>query len=201
MTDKEQKITQEELKELLLYEPETGLFWWLVPKQGRNIERPAGTESEYGYRSITIEGYSYSYHRLAFFYMTGEWPPEYVDHKDGNARNNRWDNLRLATAQQNAQNKKRKFNSFTGIKGVVKDFRSDTWHVHMKIDNNVISRGPFYNYQDACKEYDRLAGEGFGEFAKQETPRQQRATFNNKEVHEAIEDFIKNKKLVGGRYI
>jgi len=131
----------------------------------------------------------------------GEWPPEFMDHIDGNPANNAWENLRPATAAENARNRKRKYDSYTGIKGVVRDYRSDTWHVHMMIDNNVVSRGPFFSYQTACAEYDRLAEEGFGEFAKKEVPRQQRASFKSVEVSQAVEDFIKDKTLVNGRYV
>lgn len=133
--------------------------------------------------------------------MTGDWPPEYIDHIDGNPRNNKWDNLRPATAQQNAQNKRRKYNSYTGIKGVVQDYRSDTWHVHMQIDSKVISRGPFFSYQKACDEYDKLAIESRGQWHRVEPPREQRARFNTKDVTVAVEEFIKNKTLVNGTYV
>jgi hypothetical protein len=134
--------------------------------------------------------------------MTGDWPPEYVDHKDGNPNNNAWDNLRLATAQQNAQNKKRKYNSYTGIKGVVKNFGSDTWDVHTRGANGeIISKGPFFSYQEACKVYDDLSAKNFGEFARKEPIRVQRATFSNRQVTEAVEEFIKNKTLKNGVYV
>ena len=198
---KESNLKVQELKEQLEFDPESGLFWWLEPKQGRDLDRPAGTSDLNGYRGININGERYLAHRLAFFYMTGDWPPEYVDHKDGNPRNNSWDNLRLATAQENARNKRRKYNSYTGIKGVVKNFVSDTWDVHMLVDGTVISHGPFYSYRTACNAYDILAKEHFGEFAKREIPRQQRVNFKNKDVQQAIEDFIKDKVLVNGRYV
>lgn len=125
--------------------------------------------------------------------MTGNWPLEYVDHIDGNPRNNKWSNLRPATAAQNSYNRKRKYDSFTGIKGVVKDYRSDTWHVHRQIDGKVVSRGPFFSYQTACQEYDRLAKENRGEFHKPEPPRVQHARFKDDDVQKSIEEFIDRK--------
>lgn len=125
--------------------------------------------------------------------MTGNWPLEYVDHIDGNPRNNKWSNLRPATAAQNSYNRKRKYDSFTGIKGVVKDYRSDTWHVHMQIDGKVVSRGPFFSYQTACQEYDRLAKKNRGEFHRPEPPRVQYARFIDDDVQKSIEEFIDRK--------
>lgn len=202
MSNNESTLEIQKLKEQLVYDPESGNFWWLEPKQGRNLDLPAGTPDVNGYRSINMDGKRYLAHRLAFFFMTGEWPPEYVDHKDGDPRNNSWNNLRLATAQQNAQNKRRKYNSYTGIKGVVKNFASDTWDVHTRDSSGkVISRGPFFSYKAACNAYDRLASEYFGEFARKELPRQQKAHFKDEDVTQAVEEFIKNKVLVNGRYV
>lgn len=198
---KESLITQEELKELLIYEPETGYFFWLQPKQGRPKDKPAGYKTTGGYYTLVINGVKFSSHRLAWFYMTGNWPKEYIDHKDGDPGNNKWNNLREATAQQNSQNKKRKYGSASGIKGVVKNYMNDTWEVHMNCNGKVISRGPYYSYQLACREYDRIAKENFGEFARKEPIRQQKAKFTNKEVNEAVKEFIRNKKLVNGIYI
>src|SRR5690348_8900862 len=98
-------LSQAHLKELLRYDPETGKFFWLVRARRRSrIGDEAGSDHGQGYIEIGIEGRRYLAHRLAWFYMTGEWPPEMVDHKDLCRSNNRWANLRLATHGQNVQN-------------------------------------------------------------------------------------------------
>lgn len=106
----------EKLKKLVHYDPETGEFTWLVDR-GR---AKAGTKAKRGrspYIELRIEGKLYLGHRLAWFYMTGEWPPR-VDHEDTNKRNNCWSNLREATHQQNLCNRGRNKNNTTGYKGV-----------------------------------------------------------------------------------
>jgi hypothetical protein len=127
--------------------------------------------------------------------MTGNWPPEYVDHIDGNPSNNIWSNLRLVSAAENSYNRKRKYDSFTGIKGVIKDYRSDTWHVHMMIDGKVISKGPYYSYQSACKEYDHLAKEARGVYHRVDPPRVQRARFDDTDVTQAVDLFIRKESI------
>lgn len=122
-------ITQQRLKELLHYDPETGIFTWRVDiRSGRNnalvkakAGEVAGCQSGYGYWSIGVETVRTSRHRLAWLYMTGELPIRGVDidHVDGNRCNDKWDNLRLATRSQNMQNLKRAHSdSGTGFLGV-----------------------------------------------------------------------------------
>ena len=60
---------------------------------------------DHGYTVIRFRGKLYLAHRLAWFYMTGEWPREQIDHKDGVRLNNKWDNLREATPGQNNMNR------------------------------------------------------------------------------------------------
>jgi len=99
-------MTQEEVKKEIHYEPLTGVFTWLSSKQGRNSKIAGATGSDHinGYYRIRISGERVAAHRLAFMYMTGSIP-EYVDHIDRDARNNRWDNLRETTPTMNARNR------------------------------------------------------------------------------------------------
>jgi len=182
------------IKDILRYDQETGDFWWLEAKKGRDLLKPAGTESNKGYRTISINGKAYLAHRLAYFYMTGEWPPEYIDHINGNVRDNSWENLRAVSAQQNSWNKKRKYNSYTGIKGVRKLLFSDMWEVNIWIEDVFHSEGPFKTYQEACKRYDEIAFKQRGEYHKPEPPRKQRASFKEEDVERALQDFLRKKE-------
>lgn len=112
-------LTQTELKELLDYCPETGVFTYLVTKKGwvRKGYR-AGSPHNKGYRHISIGGHLWLEHRLAWLYMTGEWPEFKIDHRDGIKNNNAWMNLRAATDQQNSFNQKLRSSNTTGFRNV-----------------------------------------------------------------------------------
>lgn len=104
-------LTQEELKELITYDPETGFIKWRKSGHGKSI-KPAnisdGSFNMDGYLRLTIKGKNYFNHRLAWLYMTGTFPENQIDHKNGNPIDNRWINLREVTNQQNQFNQNRK---------------------------------------------------------------------------------------------
>lgn len=114
-------LTAECLRERLHYNPDTGIFTWIVrPAQCVHIGDVAGCLYD-GYRNILIFNQKYKAHRLAWLYMTGEWPAEETDHKNGVRSDNRWCNLRLADKQLNMQNKRTaQKNNLLGFLGVSK---------------------------------------------------------------------------------
>lgn len=109
------KLTQQRLKELFKYDPETGEFEKLY--KGRNRGGYVGTITEKGYLSILVDGKSYRAHRLAWLYMNGEFPPFMLDHDDQNKLNNRINNLREADRNTNAQNVSVAKRNKLGVKG------------------------------------------------------------------------------------
>ena len=113
-------IALDELKSVLLYEEETGRFIWLETRGKARKGGVAGTPHICGYVHIGIKKHNYLAHRLAVFYMTGEWPKYDVDHINGIRTDNRWANLRPASRSQNMQNQKSaRSNNATGFLGVV----------------------------------------------------------------------------------
>lgn len=126
-----EKITLGRLNKLLRYDQKTGFFSWRVRRGSRKPGDRAGSPSLSGhqksggvtgrrltYWTITVDGKTYVASRLAYFYMTGNWPPQTIDHKDRNSLNDAWENLRPATRSQNEANKAAYRNSSTGLKGI-----------------------------------------------------------------------------------
>lgn len=112
-------LTQETLKKYLIYTPETGIFIWRINIHTRaKAGHTAGTLSYYKYINIKIENKSYPAHRLAFLYMTGNFPESIVAHINCNRSDNTWYNLRQATKSQNAQNSIKSKGNSSGIKGL-----------------------------------------------------------------------------------
>jgi len=97
-------ITQERLKELLGYDPLTGIFIWKVSGYRLKIGRIAGGFHSTGYWGIMLDGKPYQAHRLAWLYIYGMWPIGVIDHRDHDKANNRIDNLRDVTKSINSQN-------------------------------------------------------------------------------------------------
>lgn len=110
----------EELVSNLNYNPKSGKFFWKTPpRKGVGIEREAGYTNYLGYRQIRYKKELYHCHKLAYFIEYGEYP-ELIDHINRDPSDNRIDNLRKATHQQNMVNSKTRVDNKTGVKGVFK---------------------------------------------------------------------------------
>lgn len=104
VTGKYQKstLTVERLRELLAYNPETGLLTWAKQQGKQLIGSPAGSKSEsLGYLLVGIDGTKHYAHRLAWYHFYGEWPKYVVDHRDSNGYNNSISNLQDVTQRVN----------------------------------------------------------------------------------------------------
>lgn len=102
-------VTASRLKEVLHYDPVTGIFRWLVNISTCNrIGDEAGTLRSDGYIRIQIDGERRYASQWAHLYMTGELPTCEIDHEDRSRSNNAWHNLRPATKSQNCANRPRR---------------------------------------------------------------------------------------------
>ena len=98
-------ITVDHVRSILKYDPETGFFTWITHKRRPDlIGKRAGSPTNMGYWAIAIKNQKFLAHRLAWLYMTGSWPSQHIDHKDGNKQNNAFSNLREVSRFENLQN-------------------------------------------------------------------------------------------------
>ena len=135
-------ITQKQLKEVLHYNPDTGIFVWIKSNRGL-VSKEAGTLNG-GYLRIKIDHKLYYAHVLAWFYVKGKWPEFEIDHKDRIKTHNWFSNLRDATKSVNQQNQtKARIDSTTGVRGVTKNKVSGRYHVQIMFDKKAIYLGSF----------------------------------------------------------
>lgn len=116
-----EKLTQEYLKEILEYNPETGIF---TNKINRNSRARKGEDAGYlrkdGYLQVSINWNKFKLHRLAWFYVFGIWPKDQIDHINGIKKDNRISNLREANNAENSRNRGSSKNTSSKYKGVSK---------------------------------------------------------------------------------
>lgn len=145
-------ITQTELKSLLNYNPETGLFTWKKSTSNRvSVGKHAGTKANRGYIRIKILGHLYSAHRLAWLYVYGSEPSGVIDHIDGCCSNNSITNLRDVKQSTNTKNNKISKNNTSGYPGVYLNKRTGKWAVQIWNNKKVICVGTFIKKTDAIK--------------------------------------------------
>lgn len=107
-----------ELREILDYNPETGIFKWKICTGSAYPGKEAGCLSDDGYVRIRVHKVLYLASRLAWLYMTGDWPTDQIDHINLVKNDNRWTNLREATASQNTIHRRIQSNNSNGIDDV-----------------------------------------------------------------------------------
>jgi hypothetical protein len=162
MTD----LTVEQLRAALSYEPETGQFVWLNCRKVDRQGCPAGSLNKaLGYVLIGLNGTLYYAHRLAIFYVTGNWPEGQVDHKNMDRSDNRFGNLREATKAENMQNRGAPSNNSSGHKGVSFNRALKKWHAYIGKGRR-IHLGYFTDIRDAQAAYLNAANDLHEDFAR-----------------------------------
>ena len=145
-------ITQDYLKQILDYDPSTGVFRWkLSISRIAKVGAEAGSPNNFGYIRIGIKGKSHLAHRLAWVYFHGEWPQKWVDHIDGDKKNNRINNLRQASASENTHNTRTNRNKSSGTRGVDWHKKYGKWMARIQVEGKRKTIGFFDNLEDAAK--------------------------------------------------
>lgn len=151
-------LSQTRLRELLHYNPRTGIFTWRVNGRGRFMRAGtrAGTIRKNGYRQICIDCVLYQSSRLAWLYMTGKWPKQLIDHRNRIKNDDRWNNLRSANYSQNGANNIAKGFEFTRGK----------YQARIKVNYQNIYLGRFDTAKQAHAAYLAAARKYFDTFAR-----------------------------------
>jgi len=161
-------LTQSILKELIHYNPDTGVFTWLHRDQkwfktyrsyrsycGKYVGKKAGASilSRVGKRYIHVMVLDKDHlaHTLVWLYTYGVWPDDEIDHIDGNGENNKLLNLRSVTGLENHKNKRLPSTNKSGRIGVHWHKRDRHWRAEIKVEQKTINLGGFKDINDAIK--------------------------------------------------
>ena len=143
------QLTQARLKELLHYDPDTGIFTRKINRHAYRAGEIAGSIHRKGYIRISIDRRSYSAHRLAWLYMYGHFPENQIDHINHIKSDNRITNLREVTNQINCRNSRLPKNNKSGIIGVYWNSWRNKWTAIVKVNYQYKFLGHFDDFFEA----------------------------------------------------
>ena len=159
-------LTIDRVREVLSYDPETGVFRWLVAvTNGVKVDQQWGAVDAAGYRRGKFGPAQVAAHRMAWFYTYGEWPTGEIDHINGLRDDNRIANLRDVDRATNMQNQRvAQKGNLSGYLGVRKN--GNGWTAHLQFEGKMRSFGTFKTPEEAHAAYlaaKRLHHPGFVE--------------------------------------
>lgn len=158
-------ITREIMAKHLSYDPETGLLTWVRERNGKSgTGQVAGCVAHNGYIRIHLWYRRYHAHRIAWLLMTGAWPKEQIDHINRNRADNRFVNLREATAFQNSCNKARK--EVQGVYRFPDKARKFPYRAMIQVKGKRYYLGYFATREEARAAYQAAVELHHGEFAR-----------------------------------
>lgn len=142
-------LSQAQLKELLHYCPDTGVFTHIKARSGIKTGAVAGCKRADGYVTVSVLGRPYRAHRLAWLYINGEFPGNDIDHINRVRSDNRFCNLRLATRAENLQNLSHRKDNRSGVVGVSWCNQKQKWLAQIWASRKCINLGFFSQKTDA----------------------------------------------------
>jgi len=162
------ELTQDRLKELLQYNPDTGVFTWkrrdvkwftdghframtnCKKWNTKNAGEKAGfCCSTWGYILISVLKKKYRAHHLVFLYQNGNLPKGQVDHINHDRSDNRWVNLREVTHRENSLNQTCRATNKSGFTGVSFNKKREKWYSSIMVSGKTINLGQFTSKDDA----------------------------------------------------
>ena len=155
------------IKKTLAYDPETGMFRRIFRNSSSTAkigEWFCGTMTSCGHLRIgTKRGSSFFAHRIAWLLHHGEWPHLFIDHINGDPRDNRIENLRLSSSSENQRNKGPNRNNKSGVKGV--SLNCGKWRATISVNRKKIHLGAFHDIASAQKARETAEAYYFGQFS------------------------------------
>ena len=143
------------LRKRLRYEPETGKLFWLdcaeMPSHWRTqfAGKEAFTSVCGGYRTGGIKYSGFRAHRVAWAIHYGEWPSNQIDHINGIRTDNRIENLRVVTPQENSRNIKMFNTNTSGVTGVSWVKARGKWMAMISVKGRNKNLGYFQSIDEA----------------------------------------------------
>lgn len=172
------ELTQEIVRELLHYDPETGLLYWKERDRkwfkreldfkswnsrykGKSVD---GIVKHSGYMKVYIFNKAYFSHRIIWLLFYGDFPKDQLDHINGIKHDNRIENLREVTNLENCKNQKLQKNNKSGYKGVSWCKREKRWVANIRLNGILTFLGYFDTPELAFRKYADVAStNGFTE--------------------------------------
>ena len=167
-----QILTQEYVRSLFHYDPETGVLTWkerprehfatksaMCSVNARFAGKVAGFD-HFGYVRVLIDGSAYYAHRIIWLLVYGRMP-ENVDHIDGDGSNNRLANLREVNHSENMKNMRRSKLNTSGVTGVSFHSASGRWIAYITKDRKRHHLGYFHSLDEASTAR-KIAAEKLG---------------------------------------
>ena len=152
-------LTKDELEKIIKYCPETGVFTRL--KFGKNV----GSVNDKGYLVISVKNKRYRAHRLAWLYMTGNFPIDQIDHINMNRLDNRFINLRECGNKENNCNTKKKSTNTSGFKGVHFNKQCNKWQARSRVNGKRVHIGLYDTAEQAGHAYAKFVKKHHGLFS------------------------------------
>lgn len=159
-------ITSEILKEIVDYDPGTGIFKRKIKSSNQKAGVVLGTKNSGGYLIAMIGGKRHSLHRLAWLYFYGRMPNGDIDHINGVRDDNRIDNLRECSRSKNCMNKKINSNNVSGVKGVGWHAQSGKWRARIMTGYKSVFLGRFDSVEEAEKAIVEVRNKMHKDFAR-----------------------------------
>lgn len=163
--------SKQELDELLLYEPESGLLKWKITRSwnAKCGDIAGSLHKQSGYIQLSINDTNYHAHVLIWILVNGKLPETSIDHKNGDRKDNCFVNLRLATPKQQSQNRMRQRNNSSGYTGVSWSKITKKWRAYITVDRKQIHLGHFSSQKDAALAYESAAIILFNDFYRKQS--------------------------------